>query len=59
MQLLYINELEKVKKLDDFYIKQRRGLIVTHHGDDELTEEDVKEVMKRVSRDSLPLTSKK
>lgn len=59
MQLLYINELEKIKKLDDFHIKQRRGLQVTHHWDEELTPDDVKEVMKRVARDSLPPIGKR
>ena len=52
MQLLYINELEKRTKLDEHYVKQRRGLLVTHHWDEELTEEQVNQVMDRIKKET-------
>ena len=52
MQLLYINELEKRTKLDEHYKKQRRGLLVTHHWDEELTEAQVNQVMDRIKKET-------
>lgn len=47
MQLLYINELEKKKALDDFYLKQRRGIKALPN-DETLTEVQIKAVMDKV-----------
>lgn len=52
MQLLYINEMEKITKLSDFHIKQRRGCQVTHHWDKELTEEEIKQVKLKAQNDA-------
>ena len=48
MQLLYINELEKKKKLDDFFEKQRRGIKALPNSKEVLTEEQIKIVMDKV-----------
>lgn len=52
MQLLYINELEKKKPLDDFHVKQRIGIKALPN-DEILNKEQIERVMQKVVHDSI------